>query len=239
MRRIFCFTLLALALVIHFGFAAAAPPAKEKPTVKPPAAKTAAAAITPAAAAGDEKLTQVRWANHTDAVTGVSKLRLVFDTTGPVEVSSETTGSPTPRLVVTVKGATPEDLPESIAFDGKIADSVSISADGNNTVITVETPVMVEEGEYKAFTLRADPANKRPFRVVVDIDKPTPLIFKFTAGLKGKVIAIDPGHGGSDPGAIGPAGNTEKDVNLQVSLKVKVLLEKAGAKVVKIGRAHV
>ncbi|HEV8690865.1 MAG TPA: N-acetylmuramoyl-L-alanine amidase [Ideonella sp.] len=35
------------------------------------------------------------------------------------------------------------------------------------------------------------------------------------------VIAIDPGHGGEDPGAVGPSGLKEKDVVLQVALKLR------------------
>ena len=35
------------------------------------------------------------------------------------------------------------------------------------------------------------------------------------------VVAIDPGHGGEDPGAIGPTGLREKDVVLQVALKLR------------------
>lgn len=50
--------------------------------------------------------------------------------------------------------------------------------------------------------------------------------------LRNRVIAIDPGHGGSDPGAIGPQGIFEKDVVLDISLKLGRLLEKAGAQVV-------
>jgi N-acetylmuramoyl-L-alanine amidase len=34
------------------------------------------------------------------------------------------------------------------------------------------------------------------------------------------IVAIDPGHGGEDPGAIGPTGLREKDVVLQVGLKL-------------------
>ncbi|MBN1984174.1 MAG: N-acetylmuramoyl-L-alanine amidase [Chitinivibrionales bacterium] len=33
-----------------------------------------------------------------------------------------------------------------------------------------------------------------------------------------KVIVIDPGHGGKDPGAVGPAGGKEKDITLAISL---------------------
>lgn len=59
--------------------------------------------------------------------------------------------------------------------------------------------------------------------------------------LAGKVIVLDPGHGGEDPGASGrtklrlPDGTTgllrEKDINLDVALRLKVLLEEAGASV--------
>jgi N-acetylmuramoyl-L-alanine amidase len=35
------------------------------------------------------------------------------------------------------------------------------------------------------------------------------------------VVAIDPGHGGEDPGAIGPTGLREKDVVLAVALKLR------------------
>lgn len=41
-----------------------------------------------------------------------------------------------------------------------------------------------------------------------------------------KVIVIDPGHGGEDPGAIGQVGLREKDVVLSVSLKLKEILNK-------------
>jgi N-acetylmuramoyl-L-alanine amidase len=50
--------------------------------------------------------------------------------------------------------------------------------------------------------------------------------------LKGKKICLDPGHGGKDPGAVGVEGTKEKDVNLQIALKEKALLEESGAKVV-------
>ncbi|MBI3347718.1 MAG: N-acetylmuramoyl-L-alanine amidase [Burkholderiales bacterium] len=39
------------------------------------------------------------------------------------------------------------------------------------------------------------------------------------------VIALDPGHGGEDPGAIGPSGLKEKDVVLAVGLKLRERLQ--------------
>lgn len=50
--------------------------------------------------------------------------------------------------------------------------------------------------------------------------------------LKGRIIAVDPGHGGPDPGAIGPGGTLEKDITLSISNYLIVFLEEAGAQVV-------
>ncbi|MDF2502293.1 MAG: cell wall hydrolase/autolysin [Anaerosporomusa subterranea] len=49
--------------------------------------------------------------------------------------------------------------------------------------------------------------------------------------LLGKSICIDPGHGGRDPGAIGPAGTYEKDNTLAIALLLRERLERNGAKV--------
>jgi N-acetylmuramoyl-L-alanine amidase len=38
------------------------------------------------------------------------------------------------------------------------------------------------------------------------------------------IIALDPGHGGEDPGAVGPQGTREKDVVLKVALKLRELI---------------
>ena len=46
------------------------------------------------------------------------------------------------------------------------------------------------------------------------------------------LIAIDPGHGGSDPGAVGPAGTKEKEHTLAISLYLRNLLAQAGHGVV-------
>ena len=53
----------------------------------------------------------------------------------------------------------------------------------------------------------------------------------FTPGLKGKIIALDAGHGGSDTGAIGPTGVTEKGVTLRVAKALQKLLQAEGATV--------
>ena len=35
------------------------------------------------------------------------------------------------------------------------------------------------------------------------------------------IVALDPGHGGEDPGAIGPGGTREKDVVLQIAMRLR------------------
>ena len=51
-------------------------------------------------------------------------------------------------------------------------------------------------------------------------------------GVQGKTIILDPGHGGSDSGAIGPDGVMEKNVTFAVAKKVQSMLESSGAKVI-------
>lgn len=42
------------------------------------------------------------------------------------------------------------------------------------------------------------------------------------------LVVIDPGHGGSDPGAVGPTGLQEKDVTLAVALQLRAALVAVG-----------
>lgn len=51
-------------------------------------------------------------------------------------------------------------------------------------------------------------------------------------GLAGKRIVVDPGHGGRNPGAVGPTGLKESDANWRVSTALKHYMEnQGGAKV--------
>jgi len=96
---------------------------------------------------------------------------------------------------------------------------------------------LYQEAKYDLFSLI------NPDRVVLDILRPekkevtisetlpTKPVEKPAPGPKitgNRVVIIDPGHGGSDPGAIGPTGLKEREVTLKVALYLEKLLKKAG-----------
>jgi len=77
-----------------------------------------------------------------------------------------------------------------------------------------------EQVQPRSFLLK--PMEGKPYRLVIDLLRPeqgdkdqTPITAQSTS--KEVVIAIDPGHGGEDPGAIGPHGLKEKNVTLAVA----------------------
>lgn len=69
----------------------------------------------------------------------------------------------------------------------------------------------------------------KPDRIVVDIlfeevQKEEKLKPKASARKKKKVIVIDPGHGGDDPGAIGKKGSYEKNIVLAISREIRDII---------------
>lgn len=84
-----------------------------------------------------------------------------------------------------------------------------------------------------------EPANrseKKSARIVLDVKKSfaqdDDWIWDGPNEGYGRIIVLDPGHGGSDAGAIGPTGVTEKSVSLAVSLKAQKLLTASGYEVI-------
>jgi N-acetylmuramoyl-L-alanine amidase len=150
-------------------------------------------------------------------------------------------GTP-PRLYVDIKNTTLEKdlkvtpiengLLENIRFARNSPDTVRVVLDINSFT------------NYRVFSLLD------PFRIVMDIyggenknnlfvrnkdynsalkqlDKEVSSL-RGVLGLKVRTIVIDPGHGGHDPGAIGPTGLKEKDVTLAIAKALKRKIEQNG-----------
>lgn len=103
--------------------------------------------------------------------------------------------------------------------------SATVKTDKKTT--TKNTSTKTSNTKAKATTTPKKPTviatASQPKAVTID--------YRTSGGIAGKVITIDPGHGGSDPGAIGPNGTMEKDITLAISKKLKAALEAKGAKV--------
>ena len=83
------------------------------------------------------------------------------------------------------------------------------------------------------FNGKTAPATNSPLPPATEnpVTAPNPGTVPNKGSLNGKVIVLDPGHGGSNPGAV--ANNTrESDNNLAVGLKLRDKLVQAGAKVI-------
>ncbi len=186
-----------------------------------------------APAVADVKITGVRWNRSVDAVTGLIKVRLVVETSGPVEVDPFITASPNWRIITSFRGVSFDSIQVPPSPDPSVVTKMSLVKTGRNTVhLALDLPTALNKDQYIVYTVPADPKTKSPFQVVFDVQRTgQPSDLTVLPGLKGKVVAIDPGHGGPDPGAIGVQGTREKQVNLNVAMLVKANLEKAGAKV--------
>jgi len=105
-----------------------------------------------------------------------------------------------------------------------ILDVNTKASGGNNTAVT-------EKRGSKGKVARYDSGIKRvrkgaPSQVADDM----PSIAR-QLSLKVSRIVIDPGHGGKDPGAIGPDGRKEKDITLEVSKLLAKRLQAEGLEV--------
>ncbi len=89
------------------------------------------------------------------------------------------------------------------------------------------------QGKVRPRSFELEPDGKYGHRLVVDLHatnlSPTPIKTNQQERKKVKqqfVIALDPGHGGRDPGAIGKKGTREKDIALSVAKKMKTMINR-------------
>ena len=85
----------------------------------------------------------------------------------------------------------------------------------------VKKSTTVAKTKYKSSKKTAKKSTKKPKAVAKAKRKSSKKTVR-----KEIVIAIDPGHGGKDPGAIGPKGTREKDVVMKVAKRLKSLIDK-------------
>ena len=100
----------------------------------------------------------------------------------------------------------------------------------------------IDRDAYKISVQPANRSTKESARVILDVSKRAlgyaPNVEEnFSAA--DRVIVIDAGHGGSDRGAVGPHGLTEKEVTLAVALKTEKILQAEGMKVIMTRRTDI
>jgi N-acetylmuramoyl-L-alanine amidase len=138
------------------------------------------------------------------------------------------------------------DLSESVEFSkNRLTKPERLYFDIQNSTISKEIKTNLPVGDGILKSIRASQFNPTTVRVVLDleeisdfntflIDNPSRMVIDVYG--KGKKteksqrtsakrrIVIDPGHGGHDPGAIGPDGLYEKDVVLDIALRLRKIL---------------
>ncbi|BAJ00453.1 N-acetylmuramoyl-L-alanine amidase [Shewanella violacea] len=148
--------------------------------------------------------------------------RIVFDLSNAPKFTHFNLASPH-RLVVDLKGTTTSLNLGKLTNNSKLVKKVRISKSPSKgtlrIVIDLAKPV-------KSNLFSLPPTAPYGDRLVVDLDdnsSTTAVVSKaskVTQKLRDVVVAIDAGHGGDDPGSIGPSGIYEKKVVLEIAKRV-------------------
>lgn len=132
------------------------------------------------------------------------------------------------QLIFNIEDAQISNIARQEKLDGNIAKKVFLQEKKD----TVQGKIYLQEevnNNYKIYSLGKKGIAIDIFNSVVN----TPVASDVAlSNVKNKIITIDPGHGGSDSGAVGPSGYTEKEGAFAISQKVASILNQSGAKVV-------
>jgi N-acetylmuramoyl-L-alanine amidase len=136
------------------------------------------------------------------------------------------------------------DLSRPVEFTKKrLSNPDRLYFDLKNSRIAKEMQSKLPIGDGILRSVRAGQYDPDTVRIVLDLetmedfsafilDDPTKLVIDVNARKEEKIavtrriVVLDPGHGGHDPGAIGKKGLQEKDVVLDIALKVREILSK-------------
>lgn len=132
------------------------------------------------------------------------------------------------QLIFNIEDAQISNISRQEKLDGNIAKKVFLQEKKD----IVQGKIYLQEevnNNYKIYSLGKKGIAIDIFNSVVN----TPVASDVAlSNVKNKIITIDPGHGGSDSGAVGPNGYTEKEGAFAISQKVASILNQSGAKVV-------
>lgn len=155
------------------------------------------------------------------------KTRIVFDLDSAPEHSYFTLYDGEPyRLVIDFRNTRNQVNLDALDFDSLMVSRIrsSTPADSSSSRVVLELSGQVEPTVFPL------PPNERyGHRLVVDIpgqSVPQQRVTRSAAGLEERpvIVAIDAGHGGEDPGSIGPAGTYEKNITLPVAKRLADLI---------------
>ncbi len=152
--------------------------------------------------------------------------RVVFDLSGPVEHRIFALANPH-RVVVDIDGATLKTSLDKLDLQGSPIVGLRHAAKPNSQLRVVFD--LGAEVQPRSFLLAA--SGELHDRLVLDFydQQQRPQVVKRATDIAAKqrdvIIAIDAGHGGEDPGAIGPGRLREKDVVLAIASELKALFD--------------
>lgn len=150
-----------------------------------------------------------------------NKLRIVLDLNQKIIPKSfvlPPNGNSHHRLVIDLKNA--QDTSTIMVSKPKPATKKVVAKASKPVKATKQAPKKVVAKVEKKPTPKVA-ANKttKPKKKII-----TPSVAKKAKKAREIIVAIDPGHGGKDPGAIGYAGTREKDVVLKISKRLARLI---------------
>lgn len=165
-----------------------------------------------------------------------SKVSISVDLSGPVQYESHRFLSPDNRIILDFHNAILMGKKEDIKINSNLAESVRTAQFQLKPKAIVRTVIDLKNSYDVNFSAPKG-QNKLLIEVTDKIVKPDNIALDRSGATafpkKSKIICIDPGHGGYDPGAINyTLGHKEKDITLKISKKTADILNKRGWNVV-------
>ncbi len=156
---------------------------------------------------------------------GPDSTRAVLDLEGRVEYRLFTLANPT-RLVVDIDSTS---IRGELPFNPERGGVITGVRHGIRNGVDLRV-VFDLQGSVKPQSFLLDPAGEYGHRLVIDLipenaQTPAERVREVTRsarnGQREMIVAIDPGHGGEDPGAVGPGGTFEKEVTLAIARELE------------------